>query len=115
MDATAILAYNPPAIQWQWGNRLPVGGLGLLASRPKVGKTQILLGLALATSRGKDFLGWSTRKGPVLYLAFEGHQRDITDRLKKMGIRPDDDIYVRVAPPPVIEDRDKTITVERLK
>ena len=109
LDATAILAYTPPAIQWQWEGRLPVGGLCLLASKPKIGKTQLLVGLALATSRGNNFLGWRTKSGPVLYLAFEGHKRDVTDRLKNMGLRSDDEVHLRVGPPPVLDDRDKTI------
>ena len=108
-DAAEIMSYQAPPVQWQWEDRIPVGGFALLASKPKVGKSQLLLGLALATSRGETFLGWATRQGSVLVLAFEGHMRDVTNRLKRMGLRSDDQIRLRVDPPPVFESQDRTI------
>jgi hypothetical protein len=114
-DAAGILNYQAPPVQWQWEDRIPVGGFALLASKPKVGKSQLLLGLSLATCRGDDFLDWATRQGPVLYLAFEGHIRDVTNRLKLMGLRSEDQIYVRVAPPPVFDGQDKSIFTDWLE
>jgi hypothetical protein len=52
LDAAGILNYQTPPVQWQWGGRIAVGSFALLASKPKVGKSQLLLGLALATCRG---------------------------------------------------------------
>lgn len=114
-DAAGIMSYQAPPVQWQWEDRIPVGGFALLASKPKVGKSQLLLGLSLATCRGDDFLDWATRQGPVLYLAFEGHIRDVTNRLKLMGLRSEDRIYVRVAPPPVFDEQDKSIFTDWLE
>lgn len=109
LDAVGILNYQAPSVRWQWEDRIPVGGFVLLVSKPKVGKSQLLLGLALATSRGDNFLGWVTRQGSVLILAFEGHIRDVTNRLKEMGLRSDDQIHLRVAAPPVFDGQDKSI------
>ena len=114
-DAAGIMRYQAPPVQWQWDDRIPVGGFALVASKPKVGKSQLLLGLALATSRGENFLDWATRQGPVLYLAFEGHIRDVTNRLKLMGLRSEDHLYVRVAPPPVFDGQGKSIFTDWLE
>jgi len=109
LDAEGIIGFDPPPVEWQLGGRLAVAGLGLLASKPKVGKSQFLLGLALATCRGDNFLTWTTRKGPVLVLAFEGRYRDVVNRLTMMGIRPDDEIHLKVGPPPVFDTKEKSI------
>jgi hypothetical protein len=108
-DAAGILNYQAPPVQWQWGDRITVGGFALLASKPKIGKSQLLLGLALATCRGNNFLDWATRQGPVLYLAFEGHMRDVTNRLKMMGLRSDDQIHLWVDAPPAFDGQDESI------
>ena len=103
MSAEEVLNYKAPEVTWLWEGRIGVGGLMLVASRPKVGKTQLLCGLALAVSRGAPFLNWATKKAPVLYLAFEGHQRDLFARFIQMGLSKDDQVFIRVLPPPIFD------------
>ena len=105
MTAKDLFDYEPPEITWVWDNMLSTGGTALLVSRAKVGKTQLILGLSLAISKGIDFLGRETNKGKVLILLFEGHIRDIRKRLFDMGLEPDNDnVIVRIAPTPRLKE-----------
>ena len=45
----------------------------------------------------------ATKKAPVLYLAFEGHQRDLFARFIQMGLSKDDQVFIRVLPPPIFD------------
>ena len=105
LTAKDLFDYEPPEITWVWDNMLSTGGTALLVSRAKVGKTQLILGLSLAISKGIDFLGRGTNKGKVLILLFEGHIRDIRKRLFDMGLEPNNDnVIVRIAPTPRLKE-----------
>lgn len=59
-------------IEWALENLLEVGGIGVLASAPGVGKTQMSLQLAIACSLGEPFLVWKpVRKMKILVLSLE--------------------------------------------
>ena len=68
---------------------LPEGGT-ILASSPKIGKTWLMLGIALAVASGESALGGTKAShGNVLYMALEDGQRRIQNRLNVMlGDRP---------------------------
>ena len=68
-----------------WKGILPAGGMSLLVAKPKVGKTTLALNLAIAVSRGADFLGRKTTQGPVVYLALEEKKGEIKKKLKQAG------------------------------
>jgi hypothetical protein len=53
----------------------------VLASASKVGKTWLLLDLALSVASGSPFLHWNTTKGKVLFINFEIQRAFIKDRL----------------------------------
>jgi hypothetical protein len=72
-------------IEWVFEGYLPVGGLVLLAAKPKVGKTTLAYQLAVKIAKGEAFLERPTLKGPVLILALEEHPRDVRVRLKELG------------------------------
>lgn len=72
-------------ISWVLENRIPIGGFGLLAARPKVGKSTFALGLAVSVAKGDPYLGMKTAKGPVLYVAHEGSRNNIRRVLASMG------------------------------
>jgi hypothetical protein len=65
---------------------LPDGGMSLLVAKPKVGKTTLAFNLAVAVSRGADFLGRRTEQGPVVYLALEEKRGEIKKKLAAAGI-----------------------------
>lgn len=64
-------------------------GMTLLVAAPKIGKSWLALGLALALSNGSDALGCLPvgTPRPVLYLALEDGQRRLQDRLR--SLRPE--------------------------
>lgn len=60
-------------------------GLTILGGKPKIGKSYMALGLALAVSSGsKAFGSIDCERGPVLYLALEDNERRIQRRLKQL-------------------------------
>lgn len=71
---------------------IPVGRLVALYSRPKVGKSLLMLELAVAISRGTPVLGTTLdRARRVLYVDHENDPRgDVRTRLEDMGIGPED-------------------------
>lgn len=61
-------------------------GVTLLAGRPKVGKSWMLLQLGLAIAEGATFLDRDTTQGDVLYYALEDSERRLYERLST--VRP---------------------------
>ncbi|MBB5535041.1 AAA family ATPase [Rhizobium giardinii] len=62
-----------------------VEGLTILAARPKVGKTWLMLDIAIAVGEGRDCLGGiQCEPGDVLYLALEDNKRRLQRRLTKL-------------------------------
>ncbi len=61
-------------------------GLVMLAGRPKIGKSWMLLQLAGAVASGGMFLDKKTEQGDVLYLALEDNPRRIKSRANAMRL-----------------------------
>ena len=78
---------------------LAAGGLSLLVSAPKVGKTTMARCLAVAVAQGREFLGRPVKQGPVIMLAMEDHPRELREILRRLGARETDPINVHVGPP----------------
>ena len=77
--------------EWIVEPLLPARRLVALFSAPKVGKSLLMLELAVAVSRGETVLGYTPdRARRVLYVDFENDPRgDVRSRLKDMGLTPD--------------------------
>lgn len=69
---------------------LGCGTTAFVVSKPKVGKSVFLTNLALSVARGTPFLGLTTQRGVVLYLAMEGGRAAWCTRLRAMGASADD-------------------------
>ncbi|MCB0195561.1 MAG: AAA family ATPase, partial [Anaerolineae bacterium] len=69
--------------EWIIPGILPLGGLAILAGRPKLGKSWLALQWALATGNGGRVFGEQVRKCKVLYLALEDSPRRLKSRIKK--------------------------------
>ena len=67
---------------------LIVEGLTLLVGASKIGKSWLALSMCCAVAEGKVFLGRSTQRGDVLYLALEDSQRRIKSRLETLHEQP---------------------------
>jgi hypothetical protein len=74
------------------------GTKAVLAAPSKVGKTWLLLYLAICIATGTRFLKWLTTQGHVLYINLEIHRTFIKDRLQlicqRMGITSIDNLDI---------------------
>lgn len=62
---------------------LPIG-LAIIASPPKYGKSWLVLDLCISAATGTKFLGHTTNKIGVLYLALEDSNNRLQERMKKV-------------------------------
>lgn len=73
-------------LQWIVPGIVPEG-MTMLNAAPKVGKSWLVLGLALACAEGGLALGaLEVEPRPVLYLALEDGHRRLQDRLRSLGV-----------------------------
>src|SRR5205085_10859373 len=63
------------------------GTKAILAGPSKVGKTWLLLDLAISVATGTPFVKWNTTAGRVLFLNFEIHRTFLKDRLQLVSDR----------------------------
>jgi len=79
-----LLSEELPPARWIVPDLLPEG-VTLLAGKPKIGKTWLAQGLALAIAKGGVALGVKpVEPGEVLYLALEDNKRRLHKRFKKL-------------------------------
>ena len=95
-----ILKKPDTAVNWQIENIALVGGVSLVAGKPKTGKTTFAKNAALAVARGEPFLGFQARCAPVLYLALEDHMDELRRDFRNLGAQEGDQILVHVATAP---------------
>tara|TARA_R110001606_G_scaffold112569_1_gene239472 strand:- start:4000 stop:5934 length:1935 start_codon:yes stop_codon:yes gene_type:complete len=57
----------------------------IIAGPSKAGKSFALINLALSVASGRDFLGFPTKKGPILYVNFEIDRASFYHRVKKVA------------------------------
>lgn len=77
--------------EWIHEPLLPARRSVVIYSAPKVGKSLLMLEMAVAISRGETFLDYTGRQVRVLYVDFENDPRgDVRSRLQAMGYSPDD-------------------------
>jgi hypothetical protein len=91
--AADLLAEEMPPVRWAVSDILPEGVM-LLAGKPKLGKSWMALGIAIATATGGVALGTKcVERGEVLYLALEDNKRRLQRRLSvllSVGSAPDE-------------------------
>ena len=94
--AADLMKEDLPPVRWAVPGILPEG-LSLLAGKPKLGKSWLALGLAVAKASGGVALGkipvdW----GEVLYLALEDKRRRLQNRLRKVlgGDPPPEGLHI---------------------
>ena len=68
LSAANLAAMQFPPVRWAVEG-LIAEGVNILAGRPKLGKSWLALGAAVAIASGGQFLGVPVEQGPVLYLA----------------------------------------------
>ncbi|KZC82511.1 hypothetical protein AYR46_03900 [Sphingobium yanoikuyae] len=84
ITARALMSKSFPPIQWIV-RPLLVEGLTVFAGAPKLGKSWLMLGVAVAVAGGTMALGLNRcEQGDVLYLALEDNPRRLQSRLRAM-------------------------------
>jgi hypothetical protein len=96
----ALLKEPKEKVAWLLYSRLPAGGLGLMAGKPKAGKSTWVRCLCLAVARGEKFLGWDTAQGPVIYVALEEKRDQVRQHFEDLGGTDEDEIYIHCDPAP---------------
>ncbi len=90
--AAELLLKDLPPVSYIVPGCIPEG-LSILAGRPKLGKSWLSLGIAVAIATGGQALGSiPVKQGSVLYLALEDNERRLQRRLKQLlpeSIRPE--------------------------
>ena len=69
-------------------------GLHIFAGPPKVGKSRLLLQLALAVASGNEFLGLDTEQGTVLSLCLEDNLSRLQKRVSALTDDPPDNLHL---------------------
>lgn len=82
MNASDLFYMDIQPTEFIINNLIPVG-MVIVASPPKYGKSWMMLDMCLSVAEGRDFLGFTTNKCGVLYLALE----DRNDRLKERMLK----------------------------
>ncbi len=95
-----LLSESDEETAWRVDQRLPTGGLSLLAGKPKAGKSTLARCLCLSVAQGQAWLGFKTTPGAVFYLALEEKRSEVRAHFRMMGATPEDSIKVFIAPSP---------------
>src|SRR5262245_17584786 len=82
-------------------DRLSSAALGILAGKPKAGKSTLARCLALRVSRGEEWLGHTTNAGPVIYLALEEKRAEVTAHFRALGATSADRVLILCASAPL--------------
>jgi hypothetical protein len=80
-----LLAEPEESIEWVVENRVPRGGLVLLAGKPKAGKSTLARDLAFQVATGGQALGCRCTAGPVWYVVFEDKRSEVKKHFGQMG------------------------------
>jgi KaiC/GvpD/RAD55 family RecA-like ATPase len=84
-SAWELLNEGVPPVKWVVERVIPSGGLGMITGEGGVGKTWLILELALSVASGTPWLGtFPTTKGHVLYVDEESDTALLQDRLLKL-------------------------------
>lgn len=84
INAADLMAKELPPVRWCVPGLLPEG-VTILAGKPKLGKSWLAFGLAIAVASGGVALGTRrVERGECLYLALEDNQRRLQKRLSKL-------------------------------
>ena len=96
-----LLGESDTGPAWLVDKRLPSAGLGLLAAKPKGGKSTTARVLALRVARGEPWLGFATTRGPVIYLALEEKRSEVRGHFKALGATSAEPIFILCATAPI--------------
>lgn len=103
-ERDALLSASFPTPTWLVKDLIPEQSLAILAGRPKIGKSWLVLQMANSIADGAKFLGRETTQGKVLYIALEDNPRRIQGRLKTQAVHSWEGVTFYFAWPDLMED-----------
>ncbi len=86
-------------LDWIVDSLLTVGGVSLMSSDPKAGKSTLVRQLMREVLRGQTFLGRKCKQGIVHYFAIEEQLEVVNASFKRLGLTNDEQLYVHVGDP----------------
>jgi replicative DNA helicase len=90
LPISELLSEEVPDVKWMVDGIIPSNGFCMIAGDSGVGKTWLLLDLALSVASGRPWLGTlPTTKGPVLFIDEESGVALLKNRLLKLGQKED--------------------------
>ena len=95
-----------------WRDLLPIGGISIVAGKPKAGKSTFIRNLIAAavappSNDGKHtFLDIPINEGPVIYLALEDDENEVRRRLRTMNVTADAPLFVDCGGHPFESDKE---------
>lgn len=93
VDLAALVDPNRPARAWCWEDIVPEGEHVSIFAPAGIGKSLLVLALALAAARGaRDFIGRRVElpaDARVLYVDMENSEDDHAERLQDLGVTPE--------------------------
>ena len=102
--ADELMALNFPPFVYLVAGLIP-NGLTILAGAPKIGKSWMALGLAIAVASGKPAIGkLATQQCGVLYAALEDNHRRLQRRFQKLSATAPENLHFVTQLPSVDED-----------
>ena len=94
MSFDDLLKRSSEHVDWKIEGILRTSGVLLIASRPKVGKSDLARNLAKAIATGSPFLSRRCQQGKVLWIGLEEPIQHLADRIDIMKMRDLDIAYV---------------------
>ena len=79
------------SVRWLVDHLLPLGGLSMMVSQPKVGKSTLAGSLAACVAAGGEWIGRPTRRGNALICSLEESPSSVKNRLLRLGA---DDVLI---------------------
>jgi hypothetical protein len=102
--ADELMALDFPPFVYLVADLIP-NGLTILAGAPKIGKSWMALGLAIAVASGQPALGkLATHRYGVLYAALEDNHRRLQRRFQKLSATAPENLHFVTQLPSVSED-----------
>lgn len=87
-----LLALPPADTHFLWDEVLPIGGLSIVAGRPKAGKSTFMRNSALSVARCGTCCDVKTVQGPVVFFALKDAENKLASRFRGLDATENDPI-----------------------
>src|SRR5215831_5604934 len=92
LTGAAAMLNHQDNTEWLWKDAIPQGSASMLAGQPRAGKSTLAFNLALAMSRGVEFLRRITNKCTTAYISVDSSITEMKVIADAVGLRPTDNM-----------------------